>query len=120
MIRVVVNIIKYYPVVMNIYLLIAMGLYLLDIDINISKYIYTILGQSFITNIILYYLSVKFKLCEWHRILIINMTLCLLLETLHNWNLLDWDYSYLTILTTILTSLIALLWAKIKKIYQKC
>lgn len=120
MIKSVINIIKYYPVVMNVYILITMVICMIGFDINISHYTYTFIGQSFITNIILYFFSIKFKMCAWHRILIINMTICLLLETLHNFNLIKWEYSYLVVVLTILASLISVLWKKVLKKILLC
>lgn len=93
-----------------------MGLYVIGIDLNLSGHLYTFIGQSFITNLVLYFFSVKFKMCGWHRVLIINMTSCLLLETLYNFKVIRWDYSYSVIVLTIFASLIAISWNKIKKI----
>lgn len=110
------NIIKYYPVAMNIYISIVMGLYILDIDVNISKYVFTFIGQSFITDLSLFILSIKFKMCIWHRILIINMGICLALETLYNYKLIAVDYPYAVIVLTILASILCVLWNRIRKI----
>lgn len=106
---IILRLIKYYPILINLYLLIGMSLYVSGIDVSFGRYIYTFFGQSFYINIIVFLLSAKFRLCIWHRLLIYNMSFCLLLETLYNYGLSINNYAYIVIVTTIITIFIAIL-----------
>lgn len=105
----IVKLIKFYPVVLNIIILFMMLMYILDIDLNINKYLYTFIGQSFIYNAILLYFSFKFKFCIWHRLLIYNMTFCLLLETITNFGFKLNNYAYIVVISTILTIFVSII-----------
>lgn len=105
----IIKLIKLYPVVLNIIILFMMVMYILDIDLNINRYIYTFIGQSFIYNAMLLYFSFKFKFCVWHRLLIYNMTFCLLLETLTNFGFKLNNYAYIVVISTILTIFVSII-----------
>ncbi len=105
----IIKLIKYYPIVLNAYILIIMSLYTIGFNFNICKYLYTFIGQSFIYNAILLYFSFKFKFCVWHRLLIYNMSFCLLLETIFNFGICINNYSYIVIISTIISIFIAIL-----------
>ena len=51
--KITIKIIKYYPIIVNIYILLGMLTYVSGIPINVNQYVYTFIGQSFITNILL-------------------------------------------------------------------
>ena len=105
----IVKLIKFYPVVLIIIILFMMFTYILDIDLNINKYLYTFIGQSFIYNAILLYFSFKFKFCVWHRLFIYNMTFCLLLETITNLGFKLNNYAYIVVISTILTIFVSII-----------
>lgn len=105
----IVKLIKFYPVVLNVLILFMMFTYILDIDLNINNYIYTLIGQSFIYNAMLLYFSFKFKFCVWHRLLIYNMTFCLLLETITNFGIKLNNYAYIVVISTILTIFVSII-----------
>ena len=105
----IVKLIKFYRVVLNVLILFMMFTYILDIDLNINNYIYTLIGQRFIYNAMLLYFSFKFKFCIWHRLLIYNMTFCLLLETLTNFGIKLNNYAYIVIISTILTIFVSII-----------
>lgn len=107
--RVVITIIKYYPIIVNVYILMSMLTYVSGMPINGNQYVYTFIGQSFITNILLILLSHKLSFCVWHRLLIYNMSFCLLLETIFNFGICINNYSYIVIISTIISIFIAIL-----------
>lgn len=98
----IIRLIKYYPVALNIYILVAMLLYVLTGADTLSRYAYTFIGQSFVVNALLWGLSLKFMFCYWHRLLIYNMSICLLLETLYNYNVKVGYYAYIIITLTMI------------------
>lgn len=105
----IIKLIKYYPIVLNAYILVIMSLYTIGFDFNICKYLYTFIGQSFIYNAMLLYFSFKFKFCVWHRLLIYNMTFCLLLETITNLGFKLNNYAYIVVISTILTIFVSII-----------
>ncbi len=107
--RTFIKLVKYYPILVNIYILIIMLTYVSGIRINVSTYLYTYIGQSFYVDILVLLLSFKLKFCIWHRILIANMMLCLAIETLTNYNIYIKNDVYIMIISTIITIFIALL-----------
>lgn len=69
----IVCFVKYIPVIINVWILfILLGV--------ISDKMYPIFGQSILFNALLYLLSIKYKLCFWHKSLIFSMTFCLIFE----------------------------------------
>ena len=105
----IIKLIKYYPILLNAYILMTMSFYLIGYNLCIEKYFYTFIGQSFIYNAILLYFSFKFKFCVWHRLLIYNMTFCLLLETITNLGFKLNNYAYIVVISTILTIFVSIL-----------
>ena len=103
-----VKIIKYYPVILNLYILIISALQLLGINVYIDEYIYTFIGQSFILNLLIAILSKKFRFCLWHRLLIYNMSFCLLLETLYNYGIEINNSTCIIAISTIITIFISI------------
>lgn len=83
--------------------------YVSGIRINVSTYLYTYIGHSFYIDIVLILLSIVFRFCIWHRILIANMMLCLAIETLTNYNVYIKNDMYIMIISTIITIFIAVL-----------
>jgi hypothetical protein len=69
--RAILKIVKYWPVVTNLSVATAFGFAL--INIHISSYLSPLLGTSIITALCFLMLSMYFKFCWWHRILIINL-----------------------------------------------
>ena len=105
--RALIKLIKYYPILVNIYILIIMLTYVSGVRINVSAYSYTYIGHSFYVDIVLILLSIVFRFCVWHRILIANMMLCLAIETLTNHNVYIKNDMYIMIISTIITIFIA-------------
>ena len=105
----ILKLIKYYPILLNAYILVIMSFYIIGYHINISCYLSTLIGQSFIYNAMLLYFSFKFKFCVWHRLLIYNMTFCLLLETLTNFGIKLNNYAYIVVISTILTIFVSII-----------
>lgn len=70
-----------------------------------KSYFYTLIGQSFYFNAILFILSINLKFCLWHRILIISMSLVLLMETLYNFGLTINNYLYICIVISVFSLL---------------
>lgn len=107
--RPLIKLVKYYPILVNIYILIIMLTYVSGIRINVSTYLYTYIGHSFYVDAVFIILSIVFRFCVWHRILISNMMLCLAIETLTNYNIYIKNDVYIMIISTIITIFIALL-----------
>ena len=105
----IIKLIKYYPILLNAYILITMSFYLIGYKFCIEQYFYTLIGQSFIYNAMLIFFSFKFKFCVWHRLLIYNMTFCLLLETLTNFGFKLNNYAYIVVISTILTIFVSII-----------
>ena len=105
----IVTLVKYYPIILNVYILIITIFYELDSNCSIFKFIYPIIGQSFYVDILVLLLSFKLKFCIWHRILIANMMLCLAIETLTNYNIYIKNDVYIMIISTIITIFMSLL-----------
>ena len=106
--RPLLQLIKYYPILVNLYVLLGMLIYVSGVRINVSTYLYTYIGHSFYVDILVMLLSLKLKFCVWHRILIANMMLCLAIETLTNYNVYIKNDVYIMIISTIITIFIAL------------
>ena len=106
--RPLLKLIKYYPILVNLYVLLGMLIYVSGIRINVSTYLYTYIGHSFYVDIILILLSIVFIFCVWHRLLIGNMMLCLAIETLTNYNVYIKNDVYIMIISTIITIFISL------------
>ena len=107
--RTLIKLVKYYPILVNIYILIIMLTYVSGIRINVSTYSYTYIGHSFYIDAVFILLSIVFRFCVWHKILIGNMVLCLAIETLTNYNVSIKNDVYIMIISTIITIFIALL-----------
>lgn len=105
----IVRLIKYYPVLLNIYILLSICIYNSGLRFNISDYSYTFIGQSFYLNVLILLLSIKFRFCVWHRLLIYNMSFCLLLETIHNYGINISNHIYIVVLSTIITIFMAII-----------
>ena len=103
--RALIKLVKYYPILVNIIML----TYVSGIRINVSSYLYTYIGHSFYVDAVFILLSIVFRFCIWHRILIANMMLCLAIETLTNRNIYIKNDVYIMIISTIITIFIALL-----------
>ena len=83
--------------------------YVSGVRINVSSYSYTYIGHSFYVDAVFILLSIVFRFCVWHRILIANMMLCLAIETLTNHNVYIKNDMYIMIISTIITIFIAVL-----------
>jgi len=89
--------VKFYPVFMNLFLFIFQGLFLIGVKIPVSDYMVFFVSQCYLFNREVWVLSKIFKLCAWHRIMLLNMTVCLTLQLLYTLNLIDARYPYITI-----------------------
>lgn len=72
---------------------------------------YIFIGDSLYINVVLFLLSRLFRLCSWHRILIITQTLCLGLEFL-SLNNVQFDVAYWMCGVIICGSFIALIYGQ--------
>lgn len=66
--RPLLQLIKYYPILVNIHILIIMLTYVSGIRINVSTYSDTHIGHSFYVDAVFILLSMVFRFCLWHRI----------------------------------------------------
>ena len=114
----VVRLIKYYPIILNLYILLLSALQLLGVSVSFDGMIYTFIGQSFILNILILILSKKFRFCLWHRLLIYNMSFCLLLETLYNFGIEVKNSTYIVVISTIITIFVSILIFKKKGTHE--
>ena len=103
------RLIKLYPILCNINIIICTILRIIGLGLHISNYTYVILGNSILVNVILFMISLKLKLPFWHRVLIFNMTICLIPDLLNSYGYDISDDAYKVIITAILTSLITLI-----------
>lgn len=70
--RLILPILKYYPIIMNVFLLIIFFESFAG-DYTLSSYCDPFLGYSLIVAVLLLSLSFERKFCAWHRLLILNM-----------------------------------------------
>lgn len=96
----IVILVKFYPIIANLWIFLAMVGTIFGIDISI--YTYTFLGQSFITNAMILILSYLLNFCGWHRMLIYSMSACLFLETLNNYGIQNNYYIYHILIISLL------------------
>ena len=101
--RIMIDCLKFYPIIINTYIIIVMFLYLIGIKISL----YDIFGQSYMFNLLLLTSSYVFSFCLWHRILIYSMTSVLILETATNFGLKIGNYPYLCILIVLLSIILS-------------
>jgi hypothetical protein len=81
-IRIHVVLTKYIPIIINLFLLF---IYVFWHESKIrDMYLYIGFGQSLIYNLYLFSASLSFRFCLWHKVLILNMTICLIIEYLNN------------------------------------
>lgn len=105
----ILRLIKYYPIIMNIYILASISMSFIGISYDSAYYLYTFLGQSFYLNLLVLLLSFKFRFCIWHRLLIYNMSFCLLLETIHNYGVNVSNHIYIVVSVTVITIFMAII-----------
>lgn len=116
--KTIVEIIRIYPILVNLFIAYVCFEYTYT-DNDYTGYIYPIIGQSFMLNVLLFLLSKKYKFCFWHRIMIINMSFALLLEWLSNVGVkIDFAF-FLLIISTSITFIIALTYYGTKKLQFK-
>lgn len=75
---------------------------------------YIFIGDSIYLNVVLYLLSKLFKLCVWHRILILTQSACLILELMYICGI-GFSLPYYVCGVIICGSLIALIYGKGRK-----
>ena len=95
--------IKFYPIIINLYILLIMCMSILGIRVSL----YELFGQSYMLNFLLLISSIVFSFCYWHRILIFSMTLILFLENLYNLGIRVSYYPYLCILIVLLSIILS-------------
>jgi len=103
--RILVKLVKYYPIIMNLYISFMMIGYITKIIHN--SYLYTFIGQSFYLNAIILILSNNLKFCVWHRLLIYSMSMILVMETFYNFGIAPNYYLYICAFISTLSLLIA-------------
>ena len=115
-----IAIIKYLPVIMNISIVIGCILSLLYIP-NAS-FMHPLFGFSILISIALWFLSLDFKFCNWHRVLIVNIFITSLIvfidKNIHSFESIT--YIRILLISTALASFIsALLYFSIERIILK-
>ena len=95
--RALINCIKFYPIIINMYILFIM----ITWSFGLRCSLYTIFGQSYMLNFLLLISSLVFGFCLWHRILIYSMTLILTLESFYQIGLKFNYYLYICIAITL-------------------
>jgi len=73
-----IRLLKYFPIILNIQLLLNVQLY--SIGIDISNWIYCLTGTSMYVMVICFISSFVFKFCIWYRVLCISSIISLILE----------------------------------------
>lgn len=113
------NIVKIYPVVINL-LLVIMGIeYLLGIR-YLSTFLSPILGYSTAVIFLLLVLSIRFNLCFWSRILIANMGISNIMDVLSSFGIQMPLSVYILAVSAVVSILFTLiLWLSAKK-NQQC
>ncbi len=96
--KLLIKLVKYYPIIMNILIVFMMVGYYLRIE---QILLYPYIGQSFYLNTILLILSYHLKFCTWHRILIYSMSFVLLLETISQYGVNINYYLYICTIVSI-------------------
>lgn len=85
----VVRIVKFWPIVTNLIVLLA--LYMSILDISISKFTYPIFGHSLLIDICFLIMSYKMHFCFWHKLLIYNLIAIILIEWI-DVNIFSFEY----------------------------
>jgi hypothetical protein len=93
-----VKLVKYYPIVMNLFIIFIMIGYYNGIK---QPILYPFIGQSFYTNTLILILSHKLHFCLWNRILIYSMSFVLFLETIYNYGVNVNYYLYICTIISI-------------------
>ena len=101
--RVLINCIKFYPIVINLYILSIMIAWL----IGYKGSFYMIFGQSYMLNFLLLISSLVFKFCNWHRTLIYSMTIILILENIYSIGIRFNNYLYICILLVLFSIILS-------------
>ena len=72
-------IVKYLPIVIHVMIVINIidGLFF---SYGITNWFYPLIGHSLVFDMLLLFFSYKFKFCKWHRILVYDMIINILLE----------------------------------------
>lgn len=71
--KLILAIIKYYPILMNFIICIIFGEYLFSDNYDISNFLKPIFGYSLLISLLFLLLSIDKRFCWWHRLLICNM-----------------------------------------------
>lgn len=101
--------IKYYPIIINLYILILMVFYVLGFHVDLNRFLYVALGHGLYANFIIFGISKIFKFCIWHRLLLINMSSCLILEGLRQYGFNINNLPYIVVISTILTIFVSII-----------
>ena len=59
--RALIKLVKYYPILVNLYVLLGMLIYVSGVRINVSAYSYTYIGHSFYVDAVFILLSIVFR-----------------------------------------------------------
>jgi hypothetical protein len=74
------NILRWYPIVANVWLVLVMSGFLFGIDI--AQYTNTLLGCCLVLSAYLFVDSLLCKFCLWHQVLVTSQAVCLSLQFL--------------------------------------
>lgn len=107
----VIQVVKYLPIIVHLIIVFNM----VDVCIlgeSYTDYLYPFIGHSLVFDILLYILSIAFKLCVWHRLLVINMVINAILEWI-TVNVVSSDHVYDVIALSALSTTLFILLAVI-------
>lgn len=105
--------IKFYPIVCSAWIMLCMVGQLFSVDASLTSY--PLFGQSYLSNLIFFLLSIKMKFCYWHRTLLITMTGCLTIEYLNIYGLENNYYIWGNIVTCLIGFIILTAYGYCKK-----
>lgn len=105
--RLLINTIKLYPVIINLWILVIMLLFCLGIGLDNIRNTYVIFGQSILSNFLVFILSFAFHFCAWHRALICSMTCVLIMEAIYKFGIHIPHFAYISIAIIVLSLIVS-------------
>ena len=100
--RCIISLIKIYPIVVT--LSITIGLLCAITGVSISNFTYPIFGHSLLMDMMILIMSIRFKFCKWHQILILNLIAIISIEWLSvNVGFIPDTHDYIATLTALMS-----------------
>jgi hypothetical protein len=105
--KLLVLIVKFFPVLITILLIFQCILSLLDV--GIGRYVGAVYGNSLMYNLLLLILSYAFRFCFWHRVLIFDLLLinCIVWVDINVYQFASVKYVWMLIVLLLTSSLIS-------------